>query len=245
MLGVSWLPTRLLFQEDSYLSRFEARVAKVVDNSVVLDQTAFHPGPFGGLDTDTGWLETSLGKTRVVKAEYKEGDVYHVVEDPSIFSEGALVTGVLDWDKRYAMMRLHTGAHVLIATIYNKYGYLVTGGHITHEYGREDFDVKDENWKTVFESAVAEANEVLAKCLEVRVYWLSRDEALKIPGLVKLAEKTPLALEKIRVVEIPGVDIQADGGPHVKNTCEVGKLKLLKIENRGKTKKRIYYGLES
>lgn len=237
--------TRLLFQEDSYLTKFEAKVLSVMENTVVLDQTAFHPGPFGGLDSDSGFLESSRGRTRVLGATYKDGVVYHIVEGPSLFQEGELVVGWVDWDKRYAMMKLHTAAHVLIAIIYNKYGYLVTGGHITHEHGRMDFDVKDENWKAVLESAVSEANYTLAKCIDVRIYWVTRDEALGIPGLVKLAEKTPLGLEKIRVVEIPGVDVQADGGPHVRNTCEVGRIRLLKIENRGKTKKRLYYALES
>jgi len=235
--------TRLLFQEDSYMTEFVARVLSVEGNNVVLDQTAFHPGPYGGLDTDTGYLHVSGGKTRVTRAEFREGTVYHMVEDPSLFSPGIYVRGEIDWGRRYSMMKLHTAAHVLISTIYNKYGYLVTGGHISPEYGRMDFDVKGEDWREVLERAVAETNSLLAKCVEVKVYWLTRDEAVKIPGLVKLAEKSPLEYERIRVVEIPGIDLQADGGPHVRNTCEVGQVKLLKVENRGKTKKRLYYGL--
>lgn len=239
------MSTHLLFQEDSYLSRFEAVVTKVIDKYIVLDRTAFHPGPFGGLDTDTGFLESERGRTRVIRAEYRDDLVYHYVEDSSLFNEGMIITGIIDWDRRYAMMKLHTAAHVLIATIYNKHGYLVTGGHITHEHGRMDFDVKDNDWKTVLENAILETNEILAKCIDVNIYWITREEASKIPGLVKLAEKTPLALNRIRIVEIKGIDIQADGGPHVRNTCEIGGVKLLKIENRGKTKKRIYYALSS
>lgn len=238
------MKTILLFQVDSYLTSFEARVLDVVDSAVVLDKTAFHPGPYGGLDSDVGSLESPKGKTKVLRAELREDIVYHFVEDATLFEVDQIVNGYIDWDRRYNMMKLHTAAHVLIATIYNKYEYLVTGGHITHEYGRMDFDVKDENWKTVLESAVSETNGILSKCIDVKIYWISREEAMSIPGLVKLAEKTPLTMEKIRVVEIPGIDIQADGGPHVRNTCEVGRIKLIKVENRGKTKKRIYYGLE-
>lgn len=238
------MKTALLFQEDSYLTTFNAKVLKVVEGAVVLDRTAFHPSPYGGLDTDVGFLKSSTGVSRVTRAELKDDAVYHFVEDPSIFMEGQEVVGTIDWDRRYRMMRLHTAAHVLIATLYNKYEYLVTGGHITHEYGRLDFDVKGENWRSLLESSVAETNELLSRCIEVRIYWVSREEAANIPGLVKLAEKTPLGMELIRVVEIPGIDLQADGGPHVRNTCEVGRVKLLKVENRGKTKKRIYYGLE-
>nr|NAZ33442.1 alanyl-tRNA editing protein AlaX [Pyrobaculum sp.] len=95
--------------------------------------------------------------------------------------------------------------------------------------------------RRIFEEAVAEANEIAKRGVEVKVYWLPREEALKIPGVVKLAEKMPPDVPQLRIVEIPGVDIQADGGPHVKNTREIGTIKILKIENRGKGKKRLYY----
>ncbi|MGC9209811.1 MAG: alanyl-tRNA editing protein AlaXM [Acidilobus sp.] len=237
---------RLLFQEDSYLKEFEATVTRVVENRVFLDATAFHPGPSGGLETDTGYLITeSNARLRVVEAREEEGDVAHVVEgDLSAIRPGTRVKGVLDWDRRYSMMKLHTASHVIAAILYNKYGARVTGGHIRPDIAQDDFDLGNvQDWRGALRAAVDEANSVLARCLEVKVYWLEREKALQIPGIVKLASRLPPNVSVLRIVEIPGVDIQADGGPHVKNTCEVGKVEIVNIENRGKTRKRLYYRL--
>lgn len=236
------MPTRLIFQEDSYAKTFEALVLRVEGSFVVLDRTAFHPAYHGGLDTDTGYLEGPRGKARVIRAELRGDDVYHIVEDPSTLSSGDRVRGEIDWDRRYTMMRMHTAAHVLIAQMYKNYGALVTGGHIAPDQARMDFDIRQEDWKAVIEEGVAEANEVISRCIEVKVYWLPREEALKIPGITKLAEMDfLLGLESVRVVEIPGVDLQADGGPHVRNTCEIGEIRVLRLESKGRTRKRIYY----
>ncbi len=238
------MKTKLLFQEDSYLREFTARVLESSGNYVVLDATAFHPTPYGGLDTDTGYLESGGLRVRVVKAEVRGDVVAHIVEPPAPLAPGSEVRGVIDWDKRYNMMRLHTAAHVIASVMYRRHGALITGGHITPEYSRDDFDITIEDWKKAFEEAIAESNEIIGKCVEVKIYWLPRGEAVKREGIVKLAERLPPEVEKLRIVEIPGIDIQADGGPHVRNTCEIGEIKLLKIENRGKRKKRIYYTLK-
>ena len=240
------MPTRLLFQKDSYLKEFTARVVDVRDGMVILDQTAFHPGPHGGLDTDTGYLEVGEGeKVRVTAARMLEGDwVGHVVEKPELFKQGDEVRGVIDWDRRYRMMRLHTFSHVLAAILYENHGVLVTGGMITPDYAKDDFSLEASNWKEVLRQAVEEANKVASKCIEIKVYWLPREEALKIPGLVKLAGRLPPKVEILRIVEIPGVDIQADGGPNVKNTCEIGRVVVTRLESKGRKRKRIYYTLE-
>ena len=155
------------------------------------------------------------------------------------------VHGVIDWERRYRMMRLHTASHVIAAVLYKRYGALVTGGHITPEMARDDFNLSMVvDWKAAIREAVEEANRIIAKCLEVKIYWLPREEALKIPGVVKLAERLPPSVERLRIVEIPGVDIQADGSPHVKNTCEIGRIKLLKLESRGRRRRRAYYTVE-
>ena len=238
--------TRLLFQEDSYLKEFEAEVVKVAGNKVYLDATAFHPGPSGGLDTDKGWLVLPGGERVEVERVVKEGEeVVHIVSDASKIKPGDMVKGIIDWERRYRMMRLHTASHIVIAVLYKRYGAKVTGGHITPEMARDDLDLSGiKDWKRAIEEAVKEANEIASKCIEVKVYWLPREEALKIPGIVKLAERLPPEVEKIRIVEIPGIDIQADGGPHVKNTCEIGKLKILKMESKGAKRKRVYYTVE-
>jgi len=239
--------TELLFQADSYLKEFEAKVTKISGNKVYLDRTAFHPGPSGGLDTDTGWLILPDGrKLRVEKAVPEGGDVAHVVSgDLTGLEPGATVRGVIDWERRYRMMRLHTASHIIAAVLYEEHGSLVTGGHITPDMAREDFDLRGvQDWKAALRKAVEKANEIAARCIPVKVYWLSREEALKIPGLVKLAERLPPEVPKIRIVEIPGVDIQADGGPHVKDTCEIGTIKVVKLESKGAKRRRLYFTVE-
>lgn len=238
------MAARLLYQEDSYLREFDARVTRVEGNAVFLDATAFHPRPSGGLDADTGWLVGSGGRVRVVDTVMKNGDVAHVVEEvPDWLRPGVEVHGVLDWERRYRMMKLHTASHVLAAVLFNRFGARVTGGHITPEQARDDFEINVEDWRKAIEEAFEETNRILSRCLEVKVYWLPREEALRIPGIVKLADRLPPEVERLRIVEIPGVDIQADGGPHVRNTCEVGAVKLLRMESRGRRRKRVYYTL--
>ncbi|MCX8195485.1 MAG: alanyl-tRNA editing protein [Acidilobaceae archaeon] len=236
--------TRLLFQEDSYLRSFEATVTRVVGNSVFLDATAFHPAPHGGLDSDAGVLEVGGKEVRVLRAEVAGEEVAHIVDDPSPLSEGVKVVGRIDWGRRYNMMRLHTASHVLAAVLFERYGALITGGHITHEYARDDFDIGVEDWREALERGIRKANQLIAGCAEVKVYWLEREKALSMPGMVKLAERTPPEERVLRVVEISGIDVQVDGGPHVRNTCEIGEIVSVKLENRGKRKKRIYYTLK-
>lgn len=238
--------TVMLFQEDSYLKEFTATVEEVRDNGVVLDMTAFHPTPYGGLDTDTGILRPVRGgdEARVLEARVDDDVVVHIVDRSGVFHVGDEVHGVIDWDRRYRMMKLHTASHILASILYERHGAMVTGGHITAEYARDDFSIESSDWKKLIEKAVEETNKVITRCIEVKIYWIPREEALKIPGLVKLADKMPPEVEKIRVVEIPGVDLQADGGPHVRNTCEIGKIRITKFESKGRRRRRVYYTLE-
>jgi misacylated tRNA(Ala) deacylase len=225
-----------LYLKDSYLRVFQAQVQEVVGEWVELTRTAFYPGG-GGLEYDTGTLlRADGGKVKVEEVKEEGGKVLHRVGSP--LTTGEEVRGELDWERRYKMMRLHTGSHVLAALAYSKYGALVTGGHISPEYAKDDFNLED---KGVLQDLVREADEVLRRSIEVKVYFLKREEALKIPGIVKLAGRNPPEAEVWRIVEIPGYDVQADGGPHVRNTAEVGELVIMKVENRGKGRKRIYY----
>ncbi len=238
------MPAKLLFQEDSYLREFDAVVTRVEGSEVYLDQTAFHPRPSGGLDADRGVLVLPDGSSvRVVDVVSKDGDVAHVVEDASMLSPGVRVRGVLDWERRYRMMRLHTASHILAAVLYQRYGARVTGGHIGPDMARDDFEIQVEDWKRAIEEAVEETNRIASRCIEVRVYWLPRSEALQIPGIVKLADRLPPEVDVLRIVEIPGVDVQADGGPHVRNTCEIGGIRIVRMQSRGKRRKRVYYTL--
>lgn len=237
------MPTELLYQKDSYIKEFEAVIVEVSDNYVVLDRTAFHPTS-GGVDKDVGVLIRGDRTYNVIDV-IEEGDIVkHVLNVTSGLEPGVSVRGVIDWNRRYRLMRLHTTAHILSAVMYRKFGALITGGHVYPDYARDDFSLEIFE-RSIFEEAIAEVNNIVKRGIEVKIYWLPREEALKIPGITKLAERSLLPSTPImRIVEIPGIDIQADGGPHVKNTAEIGLVKLLKVENRGKKKKRVYYTVE-
>ena len=233
--------TEALYERDSYLKEFTARVVRVEDNRVILNRSAFHPLT-GGVAYDTGYLVFENRRYRVVEVLLERGsrDIVHVLQETPGFSEGDEVKGVIDWDRRYRLMRLHTAAHIISAIMYSDYGALITGGHVDVKYARDDFSTEIFD-KRIFEEAIAKANDVVRRDLEVRIYFLRREEALKIPGIIKLAERAPPDVEILRIVEIPGVDIQADGGPHVRRTSEIGEIVMLKAENKGRTKRRVYY----
>ncbi|MCL7399591.1 MAG: alanyl-tRNA editing protein [Thaumarchaeota archaeon] len=234
--------TELLYQIDSYLKEFDAKVIEIRGKSVMLDRTAFHPLS-GGLDSDRGVIRCSSQEYNVLQVSLEsEEKVWHELDVVPKFSVGDKVVGLIDWDKRYRMMKLHTASHILSSIMFNRHGALITGGHIDAEHARDDFSLQSSD-KAVFEEAVEETNNIIQKGLDVKIYFLERDEALKIPGIIKLAQRTPPNVRLLRIVEILGVDIQADGGPHVRNTREIGGIVLEKVENKGKGRKRIYYRL--
>ncbi len=231
----------LVYQKDSYLREIYAKVTDVDKNVVYFDKTIFHPRS-GGVDHDTGWIIAGDNKWSVVRVviDKEKNDIAHVLDNESKLEPGTVVKQVINWDRRYKLMRLHTAAHIISALMYEKYKALITGGNISYEYAYDDYslDIMDKN---IFYDVVEEANKIVKRGIEVKIYWLPREEALKIPGIVKLAHKMPPDLKYLRIVEIPGIDIQADGGPHVKNTKEIGEIIVLKIVNKGKRRKRLYY----
>ena len=233
--------TELVYQHDSYLRELEATVIKVLSNRLVLDKTIFHPKS-GGVDNDTGWIVYNGLEIPVNSVYYdkESGLLIHELEKPLEVSEGIKVLLRLNWNRRYRLMRLHTAAHLLSAIMYRDYNALITGGNISEEYAYDDYSMEAFD-REAFLKAVEKANQIVRQALEVKIYWLPRDEALKIPGVVKLATRMPPSVDKLRIVEIPGIDVQADGGPHVRNTLEISEIVLLKIENKGKNKKRIYF----
>jgi len=235
------MKTKLLYLYNSYLKEFEAEVVKIEGNKVILNQTAFHPLT-GGVANDTGYLLKDNEKYRVidVKLNKETGEVIHIIDGEVKLKPGDKVKGVIDWDRRYRLMKLHTAAHLIATVLYRDYNALITGGHVDVEKAKEDFNLEKPD-RRIFEEAVRKANEAVKNKLPVKIYFLTREKAMKIPGIVKLAERMPPEVKELRIVEIEGVDIQADGGPHVKNTEEIGEIRLLKIENKGRTKRRIYF----
>jgi len=230
--------TRRLFWEDMYARDFDARVESVDGARAVLDQTAFNPRG-GGLVSDTGVLG-GLGVLEVLK----EGEqIIHVLETPPAFGPGAVVHGALDWDRRFRIMRMHTSAHILSSVVNRESGALITGNQISPDQSRVDFSLDDFD-KEKIASYIDKVNEAIARGLEVRTYFMKREEALSNPGFVKLANAMPPSDEMLRIVEIGDVDTQADGGVHVKNTLEIGKVIGVKTENKGKSNRRLYFTVE-
>lgn len=230
--------TELLYLDDSYLKECEAVVAKVLDQGVVLDKTCFHPRG-GGLVSDTGVLRHSGVLVKVSDTSFAEEGVLHVL-DGAKPSEGSVVYCMLDWERRYRIMRMHTGLHVLAATMVEKTGALITGNNIAPDSGRVDFSLESFD-RALIEECVEEANRRLAASHPVKTYYMEREKVLSTPGLVKLAGRLPPDIPILRIVEIGDVDVQADGGPHVKNTSEVGRVVVTKLENKGRINRRLYF----
>ncbi len=232
--------TDLLYMTDSYLREFEAQVVAVdeAQGRVALDRTAFYPGG-GGQPYDVGELVVGEGTLPVRKVK-KEGDVvWHWVEGP-LPEVGARVTGRIDWDRRYLLMRTHTALHILSAVVYRDYGAKVTGGNMEPGKGRMDFEFENLT-RDLVQEIEAKVNAEVAAARPVSVRLLPREEAFQIPDLIRTKiNLLPPHITEVRVVEIEGLDLQADGGTHVANTREVGRVRIPEYKSKGRINKRIY-----
>jgi len=232
---------KLVYQFDSYVREIDAVVTRVDGVNVCFDQTIFQPRG-GGVDHDTGSISYGGEVYRVLNVYFDRvlKDVVHVLDRAPLFSVGDVVRLSIDWGRRYRLMRLHTAAHILASIMYSEYNAPITGGDISVDKAYDDYALEVFD-KQLFMNVVSKANMIVRRNIEVKIYWLPREEALKIPGLVKLASRAPPDVDQLRIVEIPGVDIQADGGVHVKNTGEIGEIVLLDVVNKGRLRKRLYY----
>lgn len=229
----------VLYMDDSYLKEFEAVVESVKDGKyVVLDRTAFYPTG-GGQPNDIGMMASNGQQYNVVFVGKFDGKVSHEVDKPGLQAGDKVVCNI-NWERRYMLMRMHTAAHIIDAVLYKEAKALCTGNQLNVDKSRIDFslDVLD---KDKMQQYIDIANEYAKKAVELKIYYLKREEALKIPGIIKLASVMPPEAEELRIVEIPGIDIQADGGTQVKNTSEIGEIKFLSVENKGKSNRRLYY----
>ncbi len=240
--------TELLYQTDSYVKEFHARVIAVdaAGSRVALDRTAFYPGG-GGQPNDVGTLQmhvfsaTETPEVAVpVAAVKKEGDLVWHTLNGVLPQEGAAVTGAIDWVRRYKLMQTHTALHILCGVVYRDYGALVTGGNMDPGQGRMDFEFATMRGELVAEIEARCAAEIAA-ARDVRVKILPRAEAFQIPDLIRTKiNLLPEGIQEVRTVEIVGLDLQADGGTHVANTREVGKIKVTDYKSKGAINKRIY-----
>lgn len=183
----------------------------------------------------------SLSGLKVVDTVKGEGDdIVHVLDQTPPWNTGDQVHGMVDWDRRHRIMRMHTSAH-LLSSIFNKEtGALITGNQIEPEKSRIDFSLDDFDREKML-TYCGKANEAIAKNPAVKTYFMKRDDALKIPGITKLASAAPPDVKELRIVEIEGWDTQADGGVHVKSLGEITKIEPLKFENKGKSNRRLYF----
>jgi misacylated tRNA(Ala) deacylase len=234
--------TDLLYQTDAYLKEFSATVTSInaEENGVLLDRTAFYPGG-GGQPYDTGKLVAADGTEYTVKS-CKRGNL-HVIEG-DLPEVGTTLTGILDWDRRYKLMRTHTAMHILCGVVWHDYGASVTGGNMEPLSGRMDFEF-ERMQKELVQEIEDKINVEVAAERNVLVKILPREEAFLIPDLIRTKiNLLPEGIAEVRTVEIVGLDLQADGGTHVANTREVGKIRVTNYQSKGSINKRIYIELE-
>ena len=227
--------TELLYHTDSYMEQFEAKVVTVLPdtNGVVLDRTAFYPGG-GGQPCDFG----RLGETVVVKVLRDQGQIVHRIEG-ALPAQGSGVMGRLNWERRYKLMRTHTAFHILCGIVWRDYRASVTGGNMDELKGRMDFEFETLRQELVSEIE-GKLNEEVIAARPVKVRILPREEAFEIPDLIRTKiNLLPQGIIEVRIVEIEGLDLQADGGTHVANTQEVGPIRIAGYKSKGKINKRI------
>lgn len=231
--------TRKLYWEEPYSKSFLGKVVSIEGPAVVLDQTLFYPRG-GGVACDTGTIDGS----KVLETMKSEDRIVHSLDAPITLRVGDEIKGEVDWERRHRLMRMHTAGHLLSSVLYSRANCRITGNQIDVDRSRMDFNLGAFD-RAQIEGYVAEANELIRKDAPVKTYFLDREEALKLPDMVKLAEAAPPAEPQLRIVEIQGVDRQADGGLHVSRLAEIGQIQLLKLENKGKTNRRLYYDLQA
>jgi misacylated tRNA(Ala) deacylase len=226
-----------LSSTDAYVRSCEATVTQVRDDGVILDRTVFYARG-GGQPGDTGVLRWPSGEARVLDTTKASGEVLHALEGegPPL---GTAVDAEIDWERRHALMRTHTALHALSGIVYRDYGAKVTGGNMEPGVARMDFEL--ETIGAEFGREVEDKlNTELAADRPVRVSFLPRVEALADPDLIRTkANLIPEHVDPIRVIDIQGLDKQADGGTHVRSTAEVGRVRVVKTENKGKGFKRM------
>lgn len=247
--------TELLYYEDEYLREFNAVITAVEPTGtgvrVALDRTAFYPGG-GGQPNDEGWLTVIAPgeghRLTVTKVKREGGQIWHTLQGTDQGTDGGMpgitsgqqARGELDWARRYALMRTHTAMHILCGVVWRDYGASVTGGNMEPGKGRMDFEFAAMSRELVAEIE-EKCNAEIAAERSVSHRILPRNEAFQIPDLIRTKiNLLPKQISEVRVVSLEGLDVQADGGTHVRNTREVGKMRVTDYKSKGAINKRIY-----
>lgn len=224
--------------KESYLDRAEGSVLTATDGVVVLDRTVFYARG-GGQPGDTGVIRWDGGELRVTDTVRRDGRLVHVVEAEGLPEPGTPVEGIIDWDRRYTIMRTHTALHALSGVVWRDFGAKVTGGNMEEGTARMDFEL--DSISTEFGKEVErKLNDELVKGYPTEIVYLARDAAVQDPDLIRTkVNLIPEWVAEIRVVDIVGLDRQADGGTHVRSTLEVGRIEVVKTASKGKANKRM------
>jgi misacylated tRNA(Ala) deacylase len=232
---------RPLYLEDSYLKEFES-IVKEVNNEkyIVLENTAFYPTS-GGQPHDEGQIICNNTTYNVVYVGKFSGNISHEVDKPGL-NPGDKIKGIINWERRYRLMRMHTASHIIASIFHREANLKITGNQLGLDKSRMDFNMEDFD-KDKIQHYLDLANKAISENHEVTIKFVSRAEALKAPELFKLAKEFPQDIKEIRIVTIGNIDRQADGGTHVNNTKEIGQIQLLKLENKGKNNRRLYFTL--
>jgi len=230
-----------LYLKDCYTKEFETTVKSVKDGKfVVLDQTAFYPQS-GGQPFDTGIMKTDSNEYRVVFVGKFGTDISHEVEyQGEPLKPGDKVKCIIDWERRYMFMRMHTAAHVLSRVIYEDAGAHTAGNQLGLEKSRIDFTL-DEFDREKIPGWIERSNEIIAKDLPIEKSFMEREEAMKIEGFAGPSPHLMKDFKTLRVVNIKGFEAQPCGGTHLDRLSEIGKIEFVKAENKGKSNRRIYY----
>lgn len=236
--------TELLYQNDSYLRKFDATVIGIhaEENGVMLDRTAFYPGG-GGQPNDTGTIISDGSQSNVKAIKRIDSEYFHILDGllPTINMK---INGEIDWERRYQLMRTHSALHVLCGVIWRDYRMQVTSASMKPLKGRLDFEFETLHGNLIQEIE-AKINREVENKREIKICIKSRKEAFSIPDLIRTKiNLLPESLKQIRIVEIEGLDIQADGGTHVANTKEIGPIKITYYHSKGRINKRIEIGLQ-
>ena len=234
--------TEILCHTDSYLREFDAAVVQTTAAGVVLDRTAFYPGG-GGQPSDSGTLQVNDTVYGVGKISRVGGQIVHGL-DRTPPPPGTAVHGIIDWQRRYQLMRTHTAMHILCGVIWRDYGALVTSADMKPLSARMDFEL--DTMTAGFASEVEElVNREVEAAREVEARTVPREEAFQIPDLIRTKiNLLPSSIAEVRTLNIVGLDLQADGGTHVANTREVGRIRIVGHESKGRINKRMRIALD-
>ncbi|MDQ6616101.1 MAG: alanyl-tRNA editing protein [Actinomycetota bacterium] len=239
-MGISPPVPEELFSIDAYLQQFDSGALEVdrEQGRIALARTAFYPGG-GGQPHDTGSMTWDGGQAAVVRVGRHEGRIWHWLEGDELPAPGTEVLGTLDWGRRHLLMRTHTALHVLCGVVWADYRVAVTGGNMEPGVGRIDFEL-DAMSVELGRRLEQRVNEEIARAHEILVEFLARAEADVDPALIRTkANLIPAHIDPLRVIDIVGLDRQADGGTHVATTAEVGQVEVLKTESKGRANKRV------